>query len=141
MCSSKYVIYIFFLITISSLIPGIEGDFSPPVEAQIQPSTTEKLLTNGDIIALVRAGLSEEVIISTIQRSQQEFDLTPEALIALKKSGVSNRVIEAMTEASPPSVGEYKAPLADQPPPPESEEAQVAEAPPPPPPLTFTHTA
>ena len=124
MCNSKHVIYVFFLITISSLLTGVGGDFNTPVEAQMQPSTTGKVLSNGDIISLARAGLSDEVIISVIQRSEQNFDLTPEALIALKKSGVSNKVIEAMTGAFP---------SADQPPSPESGEAAVAEAPLPPP--------
>jgi hypothetical protein len=133
MCNSKYVIHIFFLITISLLLTGIGGDFNTPVEAQMQPSTTGKLLTNGDIISLTRAGLSDEVIISTIQRSQQNFDLAPEALIALKKSGVSNKVIEAMVGGLPSSGGESTAPLADQPPSPELGEAAVAEAPLPPP--------
>jgi len=144
MRNSKYVIHIFFLISISLLLTGIGGDFNTPVQAQ--PSTTGKLLTNSDIISLAKAGLSDEVIISMIQRSQQNFDLTPEALIALKKSGVSNKVIEAMVGSLPsspsPESGEAavaEAPLPppseagpDQPPPPESGEATVAEAPPPP---------
>jgi hypothetical protein len=144
MCHSKYVIHIFFLISISLLLTGIGGDFNAPVEAQMQPPAAGKLLTNGDIISLTKAGLSDEVIISTIQRSQQNFDLTPEALIALKKSGVSNKVIEAMVGSLPsspsPESGEAavaEAPLPppsevgpDQPPPPESGAGTVAEAPP-----------
>jgi hypothetical protein len=157
MCNRKYIIYIFFLITIPLLLTGIGRDFNTPVEAQMQPSTTGKLLTNSDIISLTRAGLSDEVIISVIQRSQRNFDLTPEALIALKKSGVSNKVIEAMVRGVPPSVGEYKglpskpgeAAVVGAPPPPPSNvgeykaplpkpgEAAVVEAPPPPP-LGFT---
>jgi len=133
MYKGKHIIYIFLLITISLLLTGIGRDFNTPVEAQMQPSSTGKPLTNGDVISLTKAGLSDEVIISVIQRSQQNFDLTPEALIALKKSGVSNKVIEAMAGSFPSSAGEYKAPLADQPPPPKLGETAVAEAPFPPP--------
>jgi len=48
----------------------------------------------------VEAGLSEEVIISVIQKSPTEFDLTPEALIELKQEGVSDAIIKAMVGPS-----------------------------------------
>jgi hypothetical protein len=54
-------------------------------------------MTNDEVIQLVTAGLSEEVIITSIrQASAKAFDLAPTGLIALKKAGVSDAVILAM---------------------------------------------
>ncbi|MCD6317586.1 hypothetical protein J7M02_00785 [Candidatus Aerophobetes bacterium] len=61
---------------------------------------TKKSLTNNDIVSLVKAGLSDKIIILLIQKSEIQFDLTPDALIELKQVGVSNAVIEAMLRAS-----------------------------------------
>ncbi len=63
-------------------------------------SKSKKVLTNEDVVLLVEAGLSEEVIISVIQKSPTEFDLTPEALIELKQEGVSDAIIKAMVGPS-----------------------------------------
>ena len=53
-------------------------------------------ITNGTIIELSRAGLSDTAIISLIETKRSAFDLGPESLINLKKAGISNKVIEAM---------------------------------------------
>ncbi|MGH9845424.1 MAG: hypothetical protein ACREEM_42470 [Blastocatellia bacterium] len=57
-------------------------------------------MTNNDVIRLVKAGLSDEIVITRIKQSQTRFDLSTEALLKLKEAGVSNRVIEAMTNPS-----------------------------------------
>jgi len=53
-------------------------------------------ITNGTIIELSKAGLSDTAIISLIETKRTTFDLGPESLINLKKAGISNKVIEAM---------------------------------------------
>jgi len=103
----SYILYFLFLVVTLSLIAGIEGTLKQS-EAQ---NTSEKILTNNDIISLVKVGLSDEAIISVIQKSQHKFDLTPDALIDLKKSGVSNKIIEVMIGTRPSSIGESNAPL------------------------------
>lgn len=54
-------------------------------------------VTNASIEKLVKAGLSEEVIVSIVKSQPADFDLSADALIGLKQSGVSDRIIEAMT--------------------------------------------
>ena len=105
-----------------------------PAEAQVQPAG--KPLTNDDIISLARAGLSDAVIVSAIQKSPTQFDLGPEGLVYLKKSGVSNAVIEAMIEGAGPLPAESAQvpPPVEGAPPPPSEVPPVP--PPPPPPIT-----
>ena len=54
-------------------------------------------LTNDDIMEMVRAGLSTDIVLETIESVVDiHFDLSPRALVALKTAGVANEVIEAM---------------------------------------------
>src|SRR5215510_4731616 len=63
------------------------------------PSTAlfaQETLSNQSVVEMVKAGLSERVIIAKIRTSPTSFDTSTDALIALKKNGVSEKVIEAM---------------------------------------------
>lgn len=53
-------------------------------------------LTNDSITKMVKAGLGDEVVISTIQASAAQYSTTPDDLIALKTAGVGDKVIAAM---------------------------------------------
>jgi hypothetical protein len=53
-------------------------------------------LTNEDVIKMVRAQLSTNIIIATIDSANFNFDLSPTGLIGLKEAGVEDRIIEAM---------------------------------------------
>jgi hypothetical protein len=65
------------------------------VAAQANAQATALAVTNYDLVDMTRAGLSEDLIISTIQSRGGRFDLSPGGLIALKQSGVSDRVVLA----------------------------------------------
>ena len=56
----------------------------------------QEALTNDSILKMVKAELSEGIIISTIQNQPGRYSLTPDDLIALKRQGVSDDVIKAM---------------------------------------------
>src|SRR5450432_185814 len=56
----------------------------------------QKPLTNDDVIKMAKAGLDDDVIISTVQANANAFDLSPDGLIALKKGGVNSKVLHAM---------------------------------------------
>lgn len=58
-------------------------------------------VTNFDLVEMTRAGVGEDVIISTIRSRGGRFDLSPNGLIALKQSGVSDRVVMAAQSSSP----------------------------------------
>lgn len=66
-----------------------------------------KPLTNQDIIGMVQLGLSDDVIIAKIRRSNASgaiaFDTTVEGLKALKAASVSDAVIKAMISPESPS--------------------------------------
>jgi len=60
-------------------------------------ASTEKSLTNDDILSLVKVGLGDDLIISKIQQAPQEtLDVSTDALIRLKTQGASKAVIEAV---------------------------------------------
>ncbi len=56
-------------------------------------------VTNDTVIALLRAGLSDEAIIAVVDRPRTDFDVEPEALIRLREVGLSNAVIVAIIAA------------------------------------------
>lgn len=88
----------------------------------------QEVLTNQSVVEMVKAGLSERVIIAKIRTSPTNFDTHTDALIALKKNGVSEKVIEAIMS---PSSAPAASAAAPPPPPPGAPASSVAIAPPP----------
>jgi hypothetical protein len=63
-------------------------------------------MTNQDVIRLVKAKVSDELIISKIKQSKTKFDTSVDALVALKQAGVSDNLIAVMmnpAQTSPPA--------------------------------------
>ena len=59
-------------------------------------SAAQDVLTNDDVVKLVKGGLPESVIVQKIRASQRKFDTSADGLIKLKSAGVPDKVIEAM---------------------------------------------
>jgi hypothetical protein len=54
-------------------------------------------LTNTDVVKMVAAGLSEQIVIAAIRdANKRNFDMSPDALIALKQAGVTEPIIATM---------------------------------------------
>jgi outer membrane lipoprotein SlyB len=81
------------------------------VVAQANAQVAAMAVTNFDLVEMTRAGVGDDVIISTIRSRGGRFDLSPGGLIALKQSGVSDRVVMAAQSAGP-SASAYVAPAA-----------------------------
>jgi hypothetical protein len=58
--------------------------------------TVQKPMTNADVVAMVKSGISEDTIVLAIQKATTDFDTSPEAMIALKGQGVPEKVLAAM---------------------------------------------
>jgi len=56
----------------------------------------QEALTNESVIKLVKAGLSQDLIVTTINTSPGKFDTSANGLIALKKAGASDNVLAAI---------------------------------------------
>ncbi|HVN92825.1 MAG TPA: hypothetical protein VMT38_03985 [Terracidiphilus sp.] len=69
-------------------------------------------LNNVSIIKMVKAQLSDDVILATINASPGAYDTSADALIALKQAGVSNKVIDAIVAKSTSSASSPAAPAA-----------------------------
>jgi len=64
----------------------------------------QQSLNNDSVIKLIKAGLSEDLIISTINSSPGVYDTSANGLIALKKAGASDKVVAAVVlKAAGPS--------------------------------------
>ena len=58
--------------------------------------SSQRAISNFDVIEMSQQGLSEAIIINTIQDRGGAFDTSPNGIIGLKKDGVSDTVIMAM---------------------------------------------
>jgi hypothetical protein len=76
----------------------------------------QEAMNNNAIIKLVKAGLSEDLIVTTINSSPGQYDTTANALIALKKAGAGDKIVAAMilksSGASVPAGAQSPAPPA-----------------------------
>jgi len=68
------------------------------VTAHANQQAAAMAITNYDLVSMTRAGVSDDVIISTMRSRGARLDLSPNALISLKQSGVNDRVLLAAQE-------------------------------------------
>ena len=55
-----------------------------------------KMMTNDSVVRMVKAGLSDDLIVQTIQSQPGQYTTDADALVALKQAGVPDRIISAM---------------------------------------------
>jgi curli biogenesis system outer membrane secretion channel CsgG len=73
------------------------------------------------VIQLVKAGMSEDLIIKSLKKTNKPADLSPADMVKLKQAGVSDNVIGVMLDPSStpaPAAAAAPAPAAAPPPPP-----------------------
>ena len=85
----KHLKYLFASALISAMLFG----------ASLSVLAQTEMLTNTDVISLVKAGLSNTIIVNKIRSSKTNFDLSVDGLIALKQAGVTDDVVGAMFES------------------------------------------
>jgi hypothetical protein len=78
---------------------AVEQPPQPPNPPGQPGDQTSGVLTNNDIVKMVKVNLRDDIIISTIRSSQCDFDTTVNGMVKLKTAGVSDAVIQAMREA------------------------------------------
>jgi hypothetical protein len=67
---------------------------------QAAPPAKSAAMNNDSVIRMAKAGLSEELIVQTINTQPGQYATDADALIALKTAGLSDRVITAMMNKS-----------------------------------------
>ena len=66
---------------------------------QNRSAVAEEVLRNQDVLKMVSAGLSDEIIIAKVREAPEvDFQLSIDDLVALRKAHVSDRVVGAMLE-------------------------------------------
>ncbi len=83
-----------FLIFLSILSFGVLHEKANP----------QSLITNKDVVDLVKAGITSEIVVAKIKASPCRFDTSATQLKALKAAGVSDEVILAMVQARFPKI-------------------------------------
>lgn len=58
------------------------------------------VITNAEVLELVRAKMADSIILAKIRSARPNFDASTKALIALKQAGASDAIILAVTEAA-----------------------------------------
>ena len=56
----------------------------------------QEALNNDSVVKMTKAGLSDDVIVSTLNSTAGKYDVSPDGLIALKTAGVSDKVLAAV---------------------------------------------
>jgi hypothetical protein len=72
----------------------------------------QQALTNDGVVKLVKAGLSDDLIVNTINAQPSSFDASPEGIIALKTAGASDKVVNAVVAKAAASLAAPAAPAA-----------------------------
>src|ERR1039457_829339 len=94
---------------------------APPKKAAPKAAPVTPVLTNQDIIKLVKAKLSDDLIIQKIAHSKTRFDTSVDGLVALREAGVDDRLLAvimnpAAAAASAPAARPTATPSANPPP-------------------------
>jgi hypothetical protein len=58
----------------------------------------QQQLNNDAVVKLVKAGLSDELVVTTISSQSGAYDTSTDAIIALKSAGVSDKVVAAIIQ-------------------------------------------
>lgn len=92
------------LLSLSVSSPALAATAGGATRPRPQGQGAAAPLNNKDVLAMIKAGLSPEVIVAKIKSSASEFDTAPAALQELKTAGVPDAVILAMVQASSAAV-------------------------------------
>ena len=92
---SAYAQQVQNLVSEASPVPQYETTQNQGQQAPAVPSG----LTNKDVLDMLKAGLTPEIVVAKIKSSACSFDTSPATLEALKKAGVPDDVIVAMVQA------------------------------------------
>lgn len=85
-----------FLLIGQGIPAGYAQQPAPQPVQQPVPQAAPQSLSNEAVIKLVKAGLSDDLIVSTIGNSPGSYDISADGMIGLKSAGASDRVVSAI---------------------------------------------
>ena len=127
---------LFAMVCVAQTPPAAAPKSAPAKPAAAKPAAAPSPVDS--VIQSVKMGLSENLIIKTLQRDNKPMNLTPGDLVKLKNAGVSENIIGVMLDpaSAPPPAAAAAPAAAPAPPPLPPEPAPVAVSAPPPGPPT-----
>jgi hypothetical protein len=90
------------------LIGCMSGQYAANYEYHSSPEVTLRMMKMQDVIDMSKAGVSDSLIIATMDATNSWFKLSPQDVINLKNAGVSEKVINAMMVQPAESTGQTK---------------------------------
>lgn len=72
----------------------------------------QQSMTNDSVIKMVKAGLSDDIIVGSINSQPGQYDTSADGLIALKSAGASDKVVAAMIAKASGAAAPAAAPVA-----------------------------
>jgi hypothetical protein len=94
------VLSLFLTIVLASSLTPLAASRRQDTPAPQQPETAAARLSNKDVLDMLKAGLTPEIIVAKIKASATSFDTSAAALQELKAAGVPDAVMLAMVQAS-----------------------------------------
>jgi hypothetical protein len=67
---------------------------------QVAPPSTAPTMNNDSVVRMVKVGLSDDLVLQTINTQPGKYATDADSLVALKSAGVSDRLISAMMNKS-----------------------------------------
>jgi hypothetical protein len=89
-------IYFRILLAIALVLPAAAQQ-APAKKTSSSDAKAHSLTVDG-VLSMVRAGLSDDVIIARLRKEDKPFDLSPEEMIRLKQGKVSDAVLKVMMD-------------------------------------------
>jgi hypothetical protein len=83
----------------------VSGQYARYDRERFARADTLDLMTKEDVIALAKAKVSDDVIISQMKASGSYFHLSTQDIVDLANAGVSDKVIDAMIKSEPAEEG------------------------------------
>lgn len=121
---------------LSATLLTAQGAYAQAAKPAARPAAAAPKASPVDsVVQLVKSGMSENLIIKTLQRQNKPIDLSPADLVKLKNAGVSENIINVMMD---PSSAPAPAPVAAPTPAPAAQPAPAPAAYTPPPPVPNT---
>jgi hypothetical protein len=107
----RFSVRIFSLFGVALLLASLSYAQQPTSP----PATRAEALTNSDVLKMVEAKLTDDLIIGKIKSSPSDFDTSIDAILKLKAAGASDAIIHAMVEARPTAKAVVKEAVAKEP--------------------------
>jgi len=84
------------MLTISLAVLAVPTTQTQDPNAAAKPQTVSSTISNKEVLEMIKAGLTAEVVVAKIKSSPTSFDTSPAALAELKSANVPDAVILAM---------------------------------------------